>query len=194
VAHGAAATVNHVFFFVTVIFALGLALLLFWALRGASSRKGVNDGLEILEKAPRHVSNMSQIRQALDAADLQFAAEKGGPALAVRVRLERRHVMLLYLAAIRQDFDKLLRIARIVALLSPEVSSSHEFDRLRLSAIFRVRFEWTKLRLLMGSYVLPQTDMLGQMVATLATQTEMAMVKLGERAALAAELAVQSER
>jgi hypothetical protein len=186
--------VNHVFFFVAVIFALGLALLLIWASRGASSRKGVNEGLGILEKAPRHVSNMAQIRQALDDADLQFAAEKGGPALAARMRRERRYVMLLYLAAIRQDFDKLLRIARIVALLSPEVSSSHEFDRLRLSVAFRTRFEWTKLRLLMGSYVLPQTDMLGQMVATLAAQTEMAMAKLGERAALAAELAVQSER
>jgi hypothetical protein len=36
--------------------------------------------------------------------------------------------------------------------------------------------------------------MLGQMVATLAAETEMAMAKLGERAALAAELAVQSEK
>jgi len=186
--------VSLTFFFVAVIFALGLALLLFWALRGAGSRKGVNEGLGILEKAPRHVSNMAQIRQALDETDLQFAAEKGGPALAARMRRERRRVMLLYLAAIRQDFDKLLRIARVVALLSPEVSSSHEFDRLRLSIIFRMRFEWTKLRLLMGSYVLPQTDMLGQMVATLAAEIETAMVKLGERAALAAELAVQSEK
>jgi hypothetical protein len=193
VADGVSPTVNLVFFFVAVFFTLVLALLLFWALRGASSHKGVNEGLGILEKAPRHVSNMAQIRQALDEADLQFAAEKGGPALAARMRRERRHVMLLYLAAIRQDFDKLLRIARIVALLSPEVSSSHEFDRLRLSAIFRMRFEWAKLRLLMGSYVLPQTDMLGQMVATLAAEIEMAMAKLGERAALAAELAVQSE-
>lgn len=193
-AHGAAPTVSLTFFFVAVIFALGLALLLIWALRGASRRKGANEGLEILEKAPRHVSNMSQIRQALDEADLQFAAEKGGPDLAARMRRERRQVMLLYLAAIRQDFDKLLRIARIVALLSPEVSSSHEFDRLRLSTIFRMRFEWTKLRLLMGSYVLPQTDMLGQMVAALSAEIEMAMAKLGERAALAAELAVQSEK
>ena len=85
------------FFFVAVIFALGLALLLFWALRGAGSRKGVNEGLGILEKAPRHVSNMTQIRQALDEADLQFAAEKGGPDLAARMRRERRRVMLLYL-------------------------------------------------------------------------------------------------
>lgn len=193
-AHGAAKTVSLVFFFVAVFFAVALALLLFWALRGASSRKGVDEGLAILEKAPRHVLNMTQIRQALDEADLRFVEEKGGRDLAERMRRERRRVMLLYLAAIRQDFEQLLRIARIVALLSPEVSSSHEFDRLRLSAIFRVRFEWTKLRLLMGSYVLPQTDMLGEMVSTLALQTEMAMAKLGERAALAAELAVQSER
>jgi hypothetical protein len=163
-------------------------------MRGASKRNDVKEGLGIIENAPRHVSNMTQIRQALDEADMQFAAAKGGPALAARLRRERRHVALLYLEAIHQDFEKLLRIARIVAVLSPEVSSSHEYHRLRLSIVFRWRFQLAKLRLMMGSFILPQTDVLGQMVATLAAQMELAMANLGERAALAAELAVQSDR
>lgn len=193
-AHGAAKTVNFIFFPVAALFALALVLLLVWALRGASNRKSAKEGLGVLENAPQHVSNMPQIRQALDESDLQFAAAKGGPALAARLRRERRQVVLLYLGAMRKDFERLLRIARIVALLSPEVSSSHEYDRLRLSIIFRLRFEFTKLRLMMGSFIFPQTDVLGQMVASLAAQIEMAMAKLGERAALAAELAVQSDQ
>ncbi len=154
-AHGVAKTVNVTFFLAAALFALALVLLLVWSLQGASNRKNAKDGLGVLENAPRHVSNMSQIRQ---------------------------------------DFEKLVRIARIVALLSPQVSSSQEYDRLWLSITFRLRFEFTKLRLMMGSFILPQTDVLGQMVAALAAQIEMAMAKLGERAVLAAELVAQSDQ
>ena len=185
---------NFAFFFATTLFAVALVVLLFWALRGANKRADAKDGLGVIEDAPRHISNMTQIRRALDDADLQFAAAKGGTALAARLRRERRRVALLYLESIHQDFEKLLRIARIVAVLSPEVSSSHEYHRLRLSIIFRWRFQVAKLRLMMGSFILPQTDVLGQMVATLAAQMEVAMTNLGERAALAVELAAQSDQ
>ena len=191
-AHGEHATVS-IFFIVASFSAIGLAVLLLWALQGASKRSSVGEGLNVFEYAPQHVRHMAQIRRALDQADLQFAASKGGPPLAARVRRERRHVVLLYLEAIRKDFEQLLRIARIIALLSPEVSSSHEYDRLRLSIIFGLRFQIIRLRLMMGSLDLPQTDGLGQMVGALAGQMETAMAKLGERAALAAELAVHSE-
>ena len=77
---------NAAFLFVAAIFVIGLVLLLFWALRGASLRKGGKEGLGIIEQAPRHVSNMVQIRQALDQADLQFAAAQSGQALAARLR------------------------------------------------------------------------------------------------------------
>jgi hypothetical protein len=186
--------VNVVFFFVAALSAIGPAALLFWALRGASQRKGAKEGLDVLANAPKHVRNMAQIRQALDDADLQFAGSKGGHAMAVRLRRERRQVVLLYLEAIQKDFEELLRIARIIALLSPEVSSSREYERLRLSITFRLRLQMIRLRLMMGSFILPQADVLGQMVTSLARQIETATAELGERAALAAELAVQSDQ
>ena len=98
------------------------------------------------------------------------------------------------LAAIRRDFEQSLRVARIVAVLSPEVSGSHEYERLRLSVVFRMRFYAIKLRLHMGTVAQPQILTLGQMVTSLAMQMEETMARLGERAALAAELALQSER
>jgi hypothetical protein len=186
--------VNVAFFFVAALSAIALVVLLFWAHRGASQRKGAKEGLDVIENAPRHVGNMAQIRQALDDADLQFAASKGGHAMAARVRRERRRVVLLYLGAMRKDFEQLLRIARVIALLSPEVSDSHEYERLRLSITFRLRLQLIRLRLMMGSFILPQADVLGQMVTSLARRIETATGELGERAALAAELAVQSDQ
>ena len=181
------------FFVIAVITALGLAGLLVWALRGASHRKS-HDSALALDSAPHHLRNMAQIRQAMDRADLQYVEAKSGRHLAARLRRERKQVTLLYLAAIRRDFEQSLRVARIVAVLSPEVSGSHEYERLRLSVLFRTRFYATRLRLRMGGLAQPQILALGQMATSLAMQLEEAMARLGERAALAAELALQSER
>jgi hypothetical protein len=51
-----------------------------------------------------------------------------------------------------------------------------------------------RLRLLIGIIPQPQIFALGEMTASLAMQLEEAMAQLGERAALAAELALQSEK
>lgn len=181
------------FFIVAIISALGLAGLLAWALRGSSQRKSSAQGLGVLESAPQHLRNMSQIRQAMDPADLRFAFEQCGQVLSNTLRHERREVTLHYLEAIRADFEQSLRIARIIAVLSPEVSGSHEYERLRLSVIFRWRFQKAKLRVRVGSISPFEVTSLGQMATSLAVQMEEAMAKLGERAALAAELALQSD-
>jgi hypothetical protein len=182
------------FIIVAAFAALGLAGLLFWAFHGASQRKDYESGLRALDSAPQHLRNMTQIRQAMDSADFCFAEEKGGRSLSKRLRRDRKHVALLYLEAIRLDFEQSLRIARIIAVLSPEVSGAHEYERLRLSLVFRWRFQMVRIRLLTGSFAQDQIVMLGQMATSLAVQMEEAMSRLGERAALAAELALQSDR
>jgi hypothetical protein len=185
---------SSTYFILAVVAAFGLAGLLAWALRGASHRRANEQGLAALETAPQHLSNLSQIRQAMDAADLEYARSAGGPAVLSRLRRERRRVVFLFLAAVRRDFEQSLRLARIVAVLSPEVSGSQEYERLRLSIIFRVRYQIVRLLLIMGGLELPQVAALGQMSASLAMRIEQEMAKLGERAALAAELALHSDR
>ena len=185
---------NSLFFFVAVVTGLGLAGLLFWALRGASQRKGHEHGLGALGHAPRDLNHMPQIRQSMDPADFEFARAKGGRHLETRLRHERRRVALLYLTAIRRDFEQSLHVARVIAVLSPEVSGSQEYERIRLSMIFRWRFQMTKARLLIGIIAQPQLVTMWQMAASMAVQMEETMAKLGERAALAAELALQSEK
>jgi hypothetical protein len=187
--------VSGAFFIVALIFAMAVMALVIWTVRPSKgSGRRARKSLELLESAPRHLCNMTSIRQALDRNDVEYAREKGGAQLAKRLRGDRRKVAFLYLAAIRSDFEGLLNLARVAALLSPEISSLQEYDRLRLTVIFRARFQLVRLRLLLGNAAMPQFGALGQMVTSLAVQMETAMAELGERAARAAELAVQSDR
>jgi hypothetical protein len=191
---GAAQIVSGGFFIVAVVFALALTAILLWSFRGSHKRRRGRDGLAVLGSAPQHLCNMGPIRRSQDPYDFDYAMEKGGKELGKRLRRERRNVALLYLESLRSDFDQLLRIARVVALLSPEVSSSYEYERLRLSILFRIRFQLVKLRFLFGDAAMPQLSSLAQMVTSLAIRMETAMATLGERAALAADLALQSDQ
>jgi len=182
------------FFIVAAVFALALAAILLWSFRGAHKRRRGRDGMAVLDSAPQHLCNMGPIRRSQDPSDFDYAVERGGKELGKRLRRERRNVALLYLESLRSDFDQLLRIARVVALLSPEVSSSYEYERLRLSILFRARFQLVKLRFLFGDAAMPQLASLGQMVTSMAIRMEAAMAALGERAALAADLALQSDQ
>ena len=191
-AHGVAEIVNTEFLIIAALLATGLIGLLFWAMREVRDRQNHDSSRPGFHNVCHHQCNMAQVQQALDAADLEFAMTKGGRKLMARLRRERRRVTLLYLAAIRKDFEQSLRVAQVIAMLSPEVSGSQEYERLRLSLIFRWRLQLVKVRLLIGLIPQPQIMTLGQMAASLAMQLEITMAKLGERAALAAELALQS--
>src|SRR5262245_4423919 len=186
---GAAQIVSGGFFIVAAVFALALAVLLLWSLRGSQKLRRGRHGLAVLDSAPKHLCNMGPIRRSQDPSDLDYAVERGGKELGKRLRRERRNVALLYLESLRSDFDQLLRIARVVTLLSPEVSSSHEYERLRLSILFRVRFQVVKVHFWFGDVAMLQLASLGQMVTSLAIRMETAMATLGERAAMAADLA-----
>ena len=185
---------NPVLFIVAVTTGLALAGLSFWTLLGASQRKSHEAGPARLEHASRDLNHMQQIRRSMDPADFEYAKAKGGRRLESRLRHERRHVALLYLGAIKRDFEQSLRVARVIAVLSPEVSGSQEYERIRLSMIFRWRFQVTKARLLIGIIPEPQLFSVWQMAASMAVQMEETMARLGERAALATELALQSEK
>lgn len=185
---------SKTFFIVVVVFALGLAAVLFWLFWPGGRSRRRPDGLAVLDSAPQHLCNMGTIRRSQDRADLQYAAERGGDELAKRLRRERRGVAMMYLNFLRSDFEQLLRIARVVALLSPELSKSYEYERVRLSVLFRLRFQLVRARLLFGNVAMPELAALGQMVSSLAIRMETAMETLGERAALAANLALQSNQ
>ncbi len=96
---------------------------------------------------------------------------------------------MLYLANLRADFQRSLRLARVVAVLSPEVAASHECERLRLSMYFFWRYRMLVLGLSAGLLLFPQLRGLSQMVSELAFRMDLAVKELGQRAAIVAQLA-----
>lgn len=181
------------YFFVAIVACL-LALLA-WAFSKPRPRKHLSEGAASLEQVDRrHATYLPLIRQALSPRDFVFLEKRGSHELVVRVRKERRRVVLSYLAGLRDDHLQLLRFAKAVALLSPEVTSSQELERAWLAVQFAFRYRILRAEVHMGRLSLRSLDGLSHMVSDLAVRVETAMSELGERAALAAKLASSLDR
>jgi hypothetical protein len=167
-----------------------LLVLLFWALRTRRVRPATLPEVAALEDPSRpHATYFGVIRQAMSGEDFTFLADRASSRLVRRAHKDRQRIAILYLLELRRDFQRLLRLARVIAVLSPELAPSHEFARLRLSMGFFWRYRLVLLGLYSGLLLLPQLSSLHQMVTDLAVRMDSAMKHLGERAAVAAELA-----
>jgi hypothetical protein len=172
-----------------------LLLALGWALWKPRERKSAeSDPRSLEDRGQRHTNYLPQIRQALAAADYDFLSRRASRVTQRRVRRERLNVALMYLSALRGDFESLLKMARVIAALSPEVAVADEFERLRLTAEFAWRCQMIRWRLLAGIVPLAQLANLSDLVSGLSVRLEQAMKELGERAAVAAELASSMNR
>jgi hypothetical protein len=171
-------------------FAVLLILLLAWVLRDPpkfSESGGDLNSAEDMDR--RHVAYFPQVRQAMAAQDFAFLASRGPRALTRRVRKERRKIALAYLACLRGDFLKLWRLARVIASMAPQVGAAQELERLQLGLVFSWRYEMVRVKFLLGFAPLPELGSLSGSVSRLSIRLETAMKDLGERAALAAQLA-----
>ena len=166
-----------------------LLLVLSWAAWGPREGRGVlADPRSFEGGGQQHVTYLPQIRQALAPADFDYLSKRASRGVQRRVRRERRNVARAYLQALRGDFQNLLRMARVIAVLSPEVAAVQEFERVRLTAMFSCRYQMIRWKLLAGLAPMTQLDQLSNLVSGLSVRMEAAMKELGERAALAAEL------
>jgi hypothetical protein len=140
------------------------------------------------EREVLHISHLPQIKQALASSDFMYLKDLGYPALAKRIRKERRRIALSYLACLRVEFEKLLHLARMVAMMSPNVAVAQEVQGLRLNLEFSYRYYLIYSRLVSGVAPLEAIGNLSNMVSALTIRMETAMSELGERAVLDAEL------
>lgn len=146
------------------------------------------------EAARRHATFLPQIRQALAPEDFAFLTSRGSQRVAHKIRKERRRIALVYLLHLRADFARLWKLARVIATMSSHVGVMREFARLRLGLGFYVRYEWIRLQLICGFEPIPEMGAVSEVVSNLAVRLETAMSNLGERAALAADLASGLDR
>jgi hypothetical protein len=168
----------------------GLAVLLLaaliWALRAPSRLSRGNFDLSSLEQSGRrHATYLSLIRRASSNDDLLFLSKRGYAKLQSRLVRERRKVVLLFLDQLRCDFERLTKMARAVAALSPSVGVRQEFERAQLSFEFLARYYATRWAFGWGFLPLAQLSQLSQMVSELSIQMEASMKDFGERAAMA---------
>ena len=124
---------------------------------------------------PRHYRYFPQVRQALSASDGDYLDRVAPRDVAQTAHRERRAVARKFLAGLREDFSNLERLARMVAALSPVVSSEQETERFILGMKFRLLYAWVWLRLSTGRAPLEQLEQLTGLVGRLTTRMEQAM-------------------
>ena len=173
-----------------VFASIGLLLLpaIAWLAFSGTRRRPVAVPTADGERECLHISSLPQIKQALADSDFIYLENQGYPALAKRIRKERRRIALNYLTCLRAEFEKLLRLARMVAVMSPNVAVAQEVQGLRLSLEFSYRYYLIYFRLVSGIAPLQALGSLSNIVSALTIRMETAMSELGERAALGAEL------
>src|SRR6267154_1014910 len=85
---------------------------------------------------PRPYGYFPQVRQALSSVDKEYLDKVAPREVAQMALRERRGVARQFLAGLRQEFSILERLARMVAALSPVISSDQETERLVLGLQF----------------------------------------------------------
>jgi hypothetical protein len=159
---------------------------LIWALRAPSRKSHGNFDLNALEQSGRrHATYLSLIRHASSSSDLAFLSKRGYTKLRSRLLRERRKVVLLYLDQLRCDFERLTKMARAVAALSPSVGVRYELERAQLGFEFLARYYAIRLAFGWGFVPIAQLSQLTQMVSQLSIEMETSMKEFGERAAMA---------
>jgi hypothetical protein len=169
---------------------IGVALLavLAWLSFSGTPQDSQADLSQRPERETRHISYLPQIKHALGQADYEYLSARGPAGLSSRVRKERKRIALNYLAALRTDFEKLQHIARVVAVMSPEIAVAQELQGMRLNLEFSVRYRIIYFRLLADIAPPSAIDNFSNLISALTVRMETAISSLSESAALAAEL------
>ena len=177
------------------IFVATLLGLLVWSVgRKNATGKSPPSQRESLSLACKHLTNLPQIRQALEPGDLTYIANRSNRAIARTVRQERRRIASLYLESLREDFEQLIEAAQVVASLSPKVEAGQEWKRFRLTLEFRWKYQLVRARFTMGPPAFAALSSLALLVSSLALDIDRAVAKIGEAAVLTSQPSSSADR
>jgi len=165
---------------------LVLALLLVALLRprrGRAQPVQTLSDLPVEDLLPRHLQYFAQVRRALSAEDAQYLRDRASRRTARRALRARRAVVRGFLAGLLEDFERLERLGRTIAALSPVVNRRQEFERLWLGARFRMVYAVVQFYLALGLVSVPQLEALTNQVGSLARRLHEAMAALSAASA-----------
>jgi hypothetical protein len=165
-----------------VLFALLLVGLLAWALRPpARPPRPTVDVFEAISR-PRHCSRISHVLQSLQPEDTEYLRETGQVAVMQTLRQQRRRIALNYLDQLQEEFEELLEISRMLAVMSPKVTGIQEMERWKLSAAFAVNCAFLRWKLRLGLQPFSGFAQLSNMATDIARQLDMATTQIAEAA------------
>lgn len=165
-----------------VLFALLLVGLLAWALRPLVHPTKPNLDLFDALQQSRHSSRISQVMQALQPEDTEYLRETGQVALMRTLRHQRRRIALDYLGQLQAEFEMLLEISRLLALMSPGVVGMQEMERWKLSLSFAATCAFLRWRLRLGLQPFSGFTLLSNMATDIARQLDTATARIAEAA------------
>ncbi|HEV8074632.1 MAG TPA: hypothetical protein VGP66_02235 [Candidatus Acidoferrum sp.] len=170
-----------------VLFALLLIGLLAWALR--PPLHAARPGLDVFDalRQSRHCSRLPHILQALQPQDTEYLRETGQMALMRTLRRQRRRIALRYLDQLQEEFEMLLEISRVLALMSPEVIGMEEMERWKLSLTFAAACAFLRWKLRLGLQPFSGFTLLSNMATGIARQLDAATRRIAEAAVRGSE-------
>ena len=130
---------------------------------------------------------MSHVLQALQREDTEYLRETGQVALMRTLRRQRRRIALGYLDQLQEEFEMLLEISRVLAVMSPEVVGMEEIERWKLSVAFAATCAFLRWRLRLGLQPFSGFTLLSNMAAEIARQLDAATTRIAEVAVRGSE-------
>lgn len=166
---------------VLILFALLLVGLLAWALRPPSGSIRPLDVFETLSKS-RHCLRISHVVQALQPEDTEYLRDTGQLALMQTLRRQRRQIALRYLDQLQEEFQELIEVSRLLAVMSPEVIGIEEMERWKLSLAFAMNCAFLRWKLRLGLQPFSGFTLLSGMAFSIARQLDLASTRIAEAA------------
>jgi hypothetical protein len=170
-----------------VPFALLLVGLLAWALRPPARQTRLEIDVFDTLRQSRHSSRMSHVMQVLKPEDTEYLRESGQVALMQTLRQQRRRIALGYLDQLQEEFEILLEISRVLAVMSPEVIGMEEMERWKLSLTFAAACAFQRWKLRLGLQPFSGFTLLSNMAAEIARQLDAATTRIAEVAVRGSE-------
>jgi len=171
-------TLSLLFFVLMALLVVGLLL---WASRPPKPvAVSVENFFDVLAEN-RHCTRLPQILQALNPEDERHLQSSGREDMASALRNDRQRIVLEYLDKLQEEFETLLEVSRILAVMSPELTAMQEFERLSLSVKFGISCSFLRWRLRLGLRPWNGFGRLSGMASSLARTVEQATSLISER-------------
>jgi len=156
---------------------IGLGALLLAAaaflLRPAAAKPGARGrGGEAAEFFPVHCRYFPQVLRAFTSEDAQYIAGRAPSAVRRQWESRRRQAARMYLAALREDFARLNRLSRLLALHAASISASREAEMFWLNLRFQILYAVVSCRLSLGWSAADDVRHIASLIGRLGSQLE----------------------